>query len=259
LLEDIFRDLASDFRYPIILKLGEGDAKPSQLEKSLKISMQELHRQFDRLTEGGLVTKQNDGSYSLTPYGSAIIQQVPFFEFLEKNKKYFKEHTMESLPVKFQRRMGDLNNCKVTKGTFSIAAKLLSLAIKSSKYLKVVTNQIVPESVRPMLSKSSLKLYVIHGENTTIPKGHKKELTSPKIRKWISEGKLERKMIKKVDVMMALNEKRAAIAFSNISNEVNIDSAFFSEDKHFHEWCSDYFEYLWNNADMYEASKIQEV
>jgi len=35
--------------------------------------------------------------------------------------------------------------------------------------------------------------------------------------------------------------------------------AFISDDPEFHEWCIDYFDYIWNTAGTYEASKIREI
>ncbi len=35
--------------------------------------------------------------------------------------------------------------------------------------------------------------------------------------------------------------------------------AFISDDSDFHEWCVDYFDYIWNKAGTYEVSKIREI
>ncbi len=66
-------------------------------------------------------------------------------------------------------------------------------------------------------------------------------------------------MIEKVQTMMVLNEKRATLFFPDSKGEPDMYYAFLSEDPDFHEWCVDYFDYVWGKAGDYDVSKIGEI
>ena len=146
-------------------------------------------------------------------------------------------------------------------GNFAIVDKWLSLAEEAKEYLRIITSQIPPEFFKLKVSKAKkgIQIFLIHGENTIAPKGFKKELTSSGLRKLISDGVYKRKMVKKIQTMMVMNEKRGILFFPDSKGESDMYYAFISDDSEFHEWCIDYFDYIWNKAGTYEVSKIREI
>src|SRR5919199_6078381 len=113
--EKTFFELASGQRLAIIFQLNKKNTKMSQLAKDLGITMQEVHRNINRLQDAGLIEKDPDGVFSLTTFGNTIIKQIPTFNYLSKYKEYFSEHTLGELPMKFVQRIGALNNCELVK------------------------------------------------------------------------------------------------------------------------------------------------
>ncbi|HEX6562555.1 MAG TPA: winged helix-turn-helix domain-containing protein, partial [Nitrososphaera sp.] len=55
--EKTFFELASEQRLSILFRLNEKKAKISQLAKDLNITMQEAHRNVNRLQDAGLIEK----------------------------------------------------------------------------------------------------------------------------------------------------------------------------------------------------------
>jgi predicted transcriptional regulator len=79
--QDIFIELAGELRCSILLKLREkGEYKQSLLTKDLDVTVQEAHRQVERLVNTGLAYRDS-GFLRLTPYGSIITAQLPCFDF----------------------------------------------------------------------------------------------------------------------------------------------------------------------------------
>jgi len=93
----------------------------------------------------------------------------------------------------------------------------------------------------------------------TLNQVFKKELTSSVVRNLISEGTHKRKMVKKIQTMMVMNEKRGILFFPDSKGESDMYYAFISDDPNFLEWCVDYFDYIWSKAGTYEVSKIREI
>ena len=260
-LSEVFMELAGESRYAILQMLEEQKRKSAQLAKELNLTIQETHRNTVRLSDAGLIKKDSDGFFSLTPYGRIMVSQLGSFGFLNKYKEYFGEHFPSDLPSKFLQRIGNLSNCELIHGNFAIIDKWLSLAEDAKEHLRIMTTQIPPQFFKLWVSKAKkgLQIFLIHGENTIAPKGFKKELDSPGLRTLISEGIYKRKMVKKIQTMMVMNEKRGILFFPDSKGESDMYYAFISDDPEFHEWCVDYFDYIWNKAGTYEISKIREI
>jgi len=260
-LSELFMELAGETRHAILLMLEEQKWRSAQLAKKLDLTIQETHRNTVRLAEAGLIIKDPDGFFSLTSYGRILVSQLAPFGFLIKYKEYFKEHFPSDLPPRFIQRIGNLRNCELINGNFAIIEKWLSIAEEAKEYLRIITAQIPPEFFKLKVSraKKGTKIFLIHGENTIAPKGFKKELTSSGLRSLISDGVYNRKMVKKIQTMMVLNEKRGTLFFPNSKGEPDMYYAFISDDPEFHDWCVDYFDYIWNKAGAYDPSKIREI
>jgi predicted transcriptional regulator len=228
------------------------------------MTLQESHRQFERLANAGLVKKDSEGFLYLCPYGKMIVIQLSSFHFLQKHKEYFNEHTLDGFPTKFVKRIGDLNNSEFVEGSYVNNERWKSIASEAQQYLRIISAQVPPDAFKlaVSMSKMRIKISLIHGENTIVPKEFKELMASSELglelRNLSSQGLYERKMVKRVQVMMILNEKKGIVLFPNLKGKVDIDYAFFSDDSQFHEWCSDYFDYVWNSAGDYDISKLQE-
>src|SRR5712692_9591799 len=79
-----FFELASEQRLSIILRLHTKSAKIVQLAKDLGTTMQEVHRNVNRLQRAGLVKKNSEGIFSLTTFGNTIVKQIPTLNYLSK-------------------------------------------------------------------------------------------------------------------------------------------------------------------------------
>ncbi len=105
-----FLELSSHQRLQILFNLLEKKSKVSNMAKKLEATNQEVHRNFMRLEDGGLISKEKDGNYGVTTYGRTMCSQVPALIFLSKNRKYFENHEFGEIPDKFIQRIGQLYN-----------------------------------------------------------------------------------------------------------------------------------------------------
>ena len=104
----IFIELAGELRRQMVIKLSQESIRLTELAKELNATMQEAHRNINRLIEVGLIEKDSEGLLSLTTYGRIMLKQLPTFAFLTEHKEYFTEHTLGDLPMKFIQRLGAL-------------------------------------------------------------------------------------------------------------------------------------------------------
>ena len=257
---DYVLDLASSQRLSILFKLLEKKSTPTELAKKLDSTKQEVHRNFTRLMESGLIKKNNDGKYSLTTFGEVVCTQVPTLVFLSQNRRYFEGHSFGEIPHKFKMRCGQLANGTHIKGFSKVMEKWKSIYKNSDEYVYEILSEVPLDLIEPLVKriKKGVKFNYIFSESAVVPEGRKSLLKKLGFDKLIDIGLVERKMTNNVQTVLVLSEKEACVLFPDQNGESDISEMFHSDDAMFHEWCLDYFRYCWYGSDVFKESKLKE-
>jgi predicted transcriptional regulator len=255
-----FLELASEQRPNIIFKLLEKKSKISSMAKELHATVQEVHRNFERLADAGLIVKDRDGYYDLTTYGKMICTQVPSLLFLSKNRNYFENHDFGDLPMKFIQRIGALAGGQQIKGFVKVLELWKSIYKNADEFIYQIFTEVPLDLIEPILTrvKGGVKLNYIFSEDVIVPKGRRELLNKLGMKELIDKGQVERRMRNQQNVVVVLNEKEACIAFPTLDSGPDMREMFYSKDVTFHEWCLDYFRYCWYNSGPFQESKIKE-
>ena len=260
--EKIFFELASQQRLSIIFSLSQTKSTLSQLSKDLGITMQEVHRNINRLQDAGLIEKDPRGIFSLTTFGNTIIKQIPTFDFLSLHKEYFSEHTLGEVPMKFEQRIGALDDCELIRGIVAILELWKQIYRDSESYILEIIPQVPLDLIEPILVRvrdKGTRLYYIFPEDVIIPKGRSELLKTLRFDELYKTGRIGRRMVDKVQVAVVLNEKKASILFPTQKGETDMNMMFYSEDRLFHDWCLDYFWFRWYSSNTFEEDKLKEI
>ncbi|EGP93041.1 MULTISPECIES: ArsR family transcriptional regulator [Nitrosarchaeum] len=253
-------DLASPQRLNILFKLLSKDSTPTEIAKELESTKQEVHRNFIRLEESGLIEKKNNGKYSTTTFGETVCTQVPTIVFFSQNRKYFEEHTFIDIPYKFKIRCGQLAVSQHVKGISKVLEQWKTIYKNSREYIYEILSEAPLDLIEPLVKqiKKGIKFQYIFSESTVVPKGRKDLLKKLGFNNLIEKGLIERKMAKNVQTVIVLNEKEACVLFPKNDGESDLTEMFYSDDPMFHEWCLDYFRFCWYGSDEFIESKLKE-
>lgn len=256
-----FLDLASEQRLDILFNLMQEKSKISQMAKLLDSTVQEVHRNFERLAKSGFIEKDVEGYYHLTIYGHTMCTQIPSMIFFSNNRKYFQEHDFGDIPAKFIERIGALSSGTYVKGFTKVMETWKSIYSNAKEYIFELHAEVSNDLIEPLIKKArdeNVKINYILSETCIVPKGRKETLKKFGFQKLLESGIIERKMSKQVLVVVALNEKEACVSFPDKKGEANIGHAFYGNDVRFHEWCLDFFRYQWYNAGAFRESNLKE-
>jgi len=265
--EKTFIELSNSQRLQIINALKNCSMNLTLLAKHLGITMQEAHRNFNRLMDAGIVSRDSNGSYSLTTFGNTITTQIPSINFLSKNKNYFSDHYFGNLPMKFIQRIGSLDDSMFIQGLVAVIEEIKEMYRHSNEYIYGMIPQVpldLIEVAAKIVMERKIKFNYILPKNAVIPKKGKDFLNEINYPELLKSGLVERKMIDDVKVSVVLNEKKALLMFPSIKGETDMNGAFSNSidresNKLFHEWCLDYFRYSWLDSKPFDHSKIREV
>ncbi|MDQ3836142.1 MAG: transcriptional regulator [Thermoproteota archaeon] len=264
-----FFELGSAQRLAILYKISSMKCNLARLSSDLGCTMPEIRRNIIRLTSSGMVDRQADGNYILTTFGKTILEQIPTLDFLSRNKEYFSDHTFSSLPLKFVRRIGSLSNSKLVSGLVSVEEKLDDIYKRSQRFVFAMIPEVpidLIESIVARLKKIENKEFrfsYILPTHARVPKRRKHLLEELGFDELLREGIVERKMVGNILTGVVLNDDQACVMFPRIhknnKTEIDMNSMFYGDDADFHEWCLDYYRYVWHNARSFDEKGLTEI
>jgi predicted transcriptional regulator len=261
LASELFMELAGETRFSILASLNKKPAKLSSLSRELNITVQDAYRNLNRLMQEGLV-RRADGIFYTTQYGMIVMKQIPDFLVMKKHRKFFEDHNLDGIvPEKFLQRIGALQKCKTVSSVTAVFQSLKRLQSSANKSLNVIVSQAWPEEGEIFIDKANhgVKILVLVGQNTIFPR-NVVEYIIPAINELVLKGFIDRRMVEQVSVAVFIaDDRKAALAFSNTKNEVDMDTLFVGEDPMFCEWCSDYFDYMWKQSKPFDLKKAKIV
>jgi predicted transcriptional regulator len=235
--------------------------------------------------EAGLIQKTSSNSYSLTAFGVAMLTQIPTLDFLAKNKSYFSAHAFGRLPLKFIQRLGSLSDSQYLDNQVSMFEYQREILSKAQNYLYIILPQIPLYLIDLIMSRleankknsgrdgHNLQLKYLLPYNAVLPKKRHNNLRHSTFYELLNKEIVQRRMIEKVHLGILVSESQSMVMFPMTNKkgsvregkieeeerEIDTNSGFYSTDSIFHEWCLDYFNYMWQIAKPFNPKRLSEV
>jgi len=261
LASELFMELAGETRFSILVSLSKKPAKLSSLSREMDITVQDVHRNLNRLMQEGLVNR-SDGTFHMTEYGTVVMKQVSGLLVVKKHRKFFEDHGLAgAIPDKFLQRIGALYACKAVSSVTAVLQTLKKLESSASKSIKVMVAQAWPEEGEIFIDKASrgIEILALTGYNTIVPR-NVTELIGPRLEELAAKGIFRGRMVEKISVAIYIaDESEAALMLPNSKGEVDMNTMFLGSDPVFCEWCADLFDYMWNRSRPLNTKKLRVV
>jgi len=254
-------EIASEQRLNILFHLLEKKYTVSNMAKELEATVPEVYRNFERLVKAGFIEKDVDGKYFLTTSGQTVCVQIPSLIFTSKFEKYFKNHTYGNIPTKFIQRIGSLDSGQHIVGVVKVLEQWKEVYKNAENYIYNIlsevpyTKDVIEELVAKM--EKDVKVKSIFSETAIIPKERKEIFEKINFKKFIDKEIIQRRMMKKVDAVVILNEKEACLMLPSSKGDIDISEMIFSKDPEFHEWCLDFFKDCWEKSSLFQERKLK--
>src|SRR5215204_4010086 len=260
-IEETLFELANADRLLILSQLEKEHNTLSGLSRQLGIVVQEVHRNINRLVEAGLVKKESGNRYSLTTLGYTTLMQLSSLKFVADNSKYFSEHSLGELPAKFIQRIGALATSSFLDNPVAVFEYQKELIDSTQEYLYVALPQVpsyLIEYIQRLLRRH-VKLRYVLPLNAVMPRKRHTAAVHAEFYQLLQQGTVQRRMVKTMTAGVIMNERQAILMLSTAKGEVDTGGCFCSDSEQFHEWCSDYFDYMWQQSRPYDSKMLTEV
>ena len=244
---DLLFELSNGIRYKILKSIQDKAKRPSVIATQLGLSPPEVSRNFTRLYESSLITKDVDNFYSITNLGEHVLVLLEDLEFLFLNRDYFVSHSSVKIPSSFQKRISELSDYTPASTFMEFVTAINELIKESKDYIWLYIDQyplIVLDAIRSSL-ENGVKIRIIEQRN----------LIGPQVmfeKKYLVENPGESpdvqiKMQDECNVYLIVSDAGSAVAFPTDSG---FDySGFISKKKCETKWCIDVFNHYWEDSE----------
>ncbi|MCW4028588.1 MAG: DUF1724 domain-containing protein [Candidatus Bathyarchaeota archaeon] len=246
-------ELSNEDRLNILFELKKNPMKLSRVSERFDFTVPETARNLSRLTASNLITKDSEGFFHLTPFGEVAVRLVPSFHFLSKNQKYFKTHSLSTVPDELCAGIGALANSKLVNEPLTSIFLCEKMIREAQSYIWVLVDEILANAV-PLGANAvsrGVEFLKLMPRNAQIPPDIL-ALTNDKV---FEQGARAKKVesrylddVNKLPVFLFLSEKELAlVSFPNLEGKIDY-TGFTSQDEAALNWAKVVFMHYWNQA-----------
>lgn len=250
---DLLFELAHEDRLVILKELSKRKMKLTQLSKNLGLTVQETHRQLSRLTDIKLIMKDPEGFQCPTAYGALVLDLIPGYQFVSKNRDYFLSHVPSDLPSMFVSALGNLVDCKFTNSVVATLNNIEVMITDAEEYIWLMTDrrfignyQHLKEAIERGVSIKTIE------QKDWIPPSEFRERIDMSVSQFLNEAKssgaMQSRVLDKVNMFLYMSEREiGGLSFPTLDDRLDY-LGFIASDEKSHRWCEDIFQYYWGIA-----------
>jgi predicted transcriptional regulator len=249
-LYNLLFELSNEDRLNILRELKKTPMKLSRISEMFDFTVPETARNVSRLTKANLIAKDSAGHFHLTTFGEGVLFLLPSFEFLSKNKKYFKTHAISNLPPQFSADIGALKDSNFVSEIATTLFNAEKMVREAREYVWIFVDQILASTLPIIIEaiERGVEVRKLMPRNAKIPPEILALANDPFFTKAARAGKLESRYLERMDVAIFLSEKEvSAICFPN-QEEIFDYLSFRSSSESSRRWTKDLFLYYWSRS-----------
>jgi len=250
---DLLFEVSNEDRLRLLRELRDREMNVTAIARAIEVTTQEVSRHLSRLTEVGLTEKDPDGPYRLTPFGVLTLTQIQGLEFTSNHRRYFINHTVDTLPQSFLLRLGELQETEYLDDVMVVIHTIEKVIKEADDYLLDLNVPYIASAfphIRDAFMRG-IKGRFLHGRGLGLPDemmDERKESFDDEFKAKITSSGLYQERILEVPLIMYMSEKELALLSFPKKNTQFDFYGFTSSDEDVLRWCRELFEHYWKRG-----------
>ncbi len=238
-------EVSNEDRDRILYLLDQEKKRVSDLSRELNLTYPEIRRHITRLQKVGLIRRDPDGFYNLSPYGETCLTLFDEFDFISKQRDYFESHTPGKIPTRFLKSLSELSKHQFVDNLMGFLTFIDEKINEAKEFVWLYIDQYPITAVDSLLNsvERGVKVRIIEqsdlsGPSVAFENKHLVALGNegPDVMVKVHEGK---------DVYLFISDAGSAISFPY---ENGFDYSGFTLNNRESSWGEDLFNLYWENA-----------
>ena len=254
-LENFYKllfEVSHEIRHGILLLLKDKPMRITDIAKEQGLHHPEIRRHITRLRDIGLIIRDLDGYYHLTPYGETSILFFKDLEFLSENSEYFETHSLQGMPVRLARHIGGLEEYHYLQNAINFFRSTENLFREANEYVWILVDQFPINSLTTIIEtiNRGVKFRLIENKDRVLNPDID-ALSSEEIRalnRTRVTPLVDQRMLSKVPSLVFMSEKSCVFALPDSDNQFDF-KGFSSSHESAINWCKEIFQFSWNEAE----------
>ena len=265
---DLLFEVSNEIRHGILLLLQKKAMRITDITKKMGLNNPEIRRHISRLRGVGLIQRDVEGFYHLTPFGETALLLLLEFDFLSTNKEYFQTHTLSNVPTRFVKRIGELSASMNLANAMDFLRHTENLFKELREFVWLLVDQFPLNSVSTIVEAIGRGVefrFIEPKERIFTPdidfmtseeiqaahmRAHRGIITfeeAQALSRTRHTPLVEQRMVDEVNVILYLSDARSVIAFPTSDGQFDY-KGFTATDDFSLKWCRELFQYYWDEA-----------
>lgn len=259
---DLLFEVSNENRYEILTTLQRKTMRTTDITSEIDITRPEVRRHLSRLRDLGLIHRDYEGFYHITPYGETSLLLFQEFIFISKHSEYFKTHSLSQLPANFVKQIGDLRESIKLESPLDLIRYTENLIEESKEHVWIIVDQSPVHLLSTIVEalERGIDFKVIELKERTISP-NLEALTSSETKALshtLSTSLYQQRMLDKVNVFMLISDNRCIITFPTTEQKFDY-IGFTATDDSALKLCENLFHDYWENAETRKPIHDAEV
>ncbi len=259
---DLLFEVSNEYRHGILLLIQKKAMRITDMTKELNLTYPEIRRHISRLQETGLIQRDVEGYYRLTPYGETSLLLLQELKFLSANREYFLTHTLTKIPTGYIKRIGELSASVNITNPMDFFRHTENLLKESREYVWLLVDQFPMNSLLTIVETidRDVKLRIIEPTE---------RILNPDLYAMTSEETqalsrtrhtplVEQRMVDEVSVYIFVSDTRCLVALPIPDGQYDF-KGFTATDDSSLKWCRELFQHYWDKAEQRTIAPITQV
>jgi predicted transcriptional regulator len=242
---ELFAELASGNRLGILHCLKENPMRFSAIAEEIDATSPELSRQLNRLAAAELITKDAEGSYSLTFLGELVTEMVRPLETIAGKAAFFRSHDVSAVPPHLLRDLEKLEGCETVNGVFDLVNMTDRLFGEIEEFAWYLSDSF-PHFHLPAVGEK-----IGNGVNFRViyPRMLVESLSGELGPKIMHSAGI--RILDDIRIVINISDRFGLLALPGRDGNIDRNLTLVGFDEDFRQWCMDVFEYYWERGSVY--------
>ena len=138
---DLLFEISNEYRHGILLLVENKPMRVTDMTKELKLTYPEIRRHITRLQDVGVIQRNLEGYYYLTPFGISSLFLLEELKFLTLNREYFRNHELIHIISSHVKQIGKLIESTIISNPIDFFHHTENLLKKSTEYVWLLVDQ----------------------------------------------------------------------------------------------------------------------
>jgi predicted transcriptional regulator len=248
---DFLFEVSNEIRYEILASLRDTSKRITDISREMDLKTPETRRHVSRLSDVGLIQRNIEGFYHITPYGEGMLILLQEFDFMTRHVDYFLSHKLTTIPTASLKQIGELGKSTMIENAMDFLLQTENLFKEAKEYVWLLVDQFPLNSLSSIIEaiERGVQFRIIEPADRALnpEMGSMTLEVNQSLRRARNSPLVEQRLLKEINVSLYISEERCVVTFPSLDGQLDY-KGFSSTDENSIKWNKKLFQNYWEKG-----------